>query len=666
MKKSLLTKTKPVIQLLDTFCGAGGSSTGAIMAIEEMGKTPALTCVNHNPQAIATHTVNHPWARHYCTGVDDLNLRSMFGDTLLDILWSSPSCTHFSTARGGTPVNEQDRATAWCVVRIADTLKPPIILIENVAAFATWGPTTRKWNSKNKQWEVRPDPQRKGETFQAWLGAMRSLGYTVDHRILCCADYGDPTTRERLFIQCALGKRKIVWPNPTHASTKKIKAMVEEQQGSLLPEKPLLPWVPARDIIDWSLSGTSIFERKKSLVQKTLRRIFLGLDRIGLKDFQPDPFITTIDQKSVTHHTGRDIADPVSTVCTENRHALVETQIQPVSKEFIVHQMGKSAAQDPNGPLSAITGGPKHYVAEPKLEPCMVKLRQTSTIARLDDPSPTITAGGTHLGLMVAEVQALLPQQSAGLLRETKNPSPTVAGAGAIALIEAKASPMLVQVNHAESGSGASRIKSLDEPVPTVCGNRGEWAQCQPYLTPNFGEREGQAPRCHSLDEPAPAVTGHGAGCLIHPQIKPLQKKAGKVQVDPEIRQLCEEVLCALDLKNFSFHGEWSPEGRPIIEIQGQKFVLEINFRMLQPHELAAAQGFPKGYKFEGNKSEVIKQIGNAVPCHTARALVKAVLTGDPDVGVAQPPMNENSLWAAMAKGEILLQEESEEKELVA
>lgn len=53
---------------------------------------------------------------------------------------------------------------------------------------------------------------------------------------------------------------------------------------------------------------------------------------------------------------------------------------------------------------------------------------------------------------------------------------------------------------------------------------------------------------------------------------------------------------------------------------------IDIGFRMLQPHELAAATGFPKGYKFVGNKSEVVKQIGNAVPPGFANALLSAYL----------------------------------------
>ena len=62
--------------------------------------------------------------------------------------------------------------------------------------------------------------------------------------------------------------------------------------------------------------------------------------------------------------------------------------------------------------------------------------------------------------------------------------------------------------------------------------------------------------------------------------------------------------------------------------IDGCPVSLDIRFRMLQPHELAAAQGFPGDYQFSGNKSQQVKQIGNAVPVNTAAALCKAVLGG--------------------------------------
>jgi DNA (cytosine-5)-methyltransferase 1 len=70
----------------------------------------------------------------------------------------------------------------------------------------------------------------------------------------------------------------------------------------------------------------------------------------------------------------------------------------------------------------------------------------------------------------------------------------------------------------------------------------------------------------------------------------------------------------------------------PMVTVDGVQYRLDIRFRMLQPHELAAAQGFRRDYVFKGTKTEQVKQIGNAVPRRLARALVAAVLTQNPDV----------------------------------
>jgi DNA (cytosine-5)-methyltransferase 1 len=251
-----------MIKIADLFCGAGGTSQGAIEAIEALGQRACLTAVNHWDVAIATHTANHPTARHLCASIDDLNPRQLFREGELDLLWASPECTHHSTARGGKPISDQSRATAHCVTRWAEALRPPTILVENVPEFATWGPIGSNG---------RPLASRKGETFQAWLGLLRSHGYTVDHRVLCAADYGDPTTRERLFIQAQRGRRKIVWPDPTHA----------KPAADLFGLDGRKPWVPAANIIDWSLPMPSIFTRKRPLAPNTLRRISEGLSEYG-------------------------------------------------------------------------------------------------------------------------------------------------------------------------------------------------------------------------------------------------------------------------------------------------------------------------------------------------------------------------------------------------
>jgi len=55
---------------------------------------------------------------------------------------------------------------------------------------------------------------------------------------------------------------------------------------------------------------------------------------------------------------------------------------------------------------------------------------------------------------------------------------------------------------------------------------------------------------------------------------------------------------------------------------------LDIRFRMLKKHELAAAMSFPDGYEFAGNEGDAVKQIGNAVAVKTAKALLKTILGG--------------------------------------
>lgn len=129
-----------IIDVTDLFCGAGGTSTGLIEAGEEQGLKVRLTAVNHWKTAVATHKLNHPTARHLCASVDNLNPTDYYEEDKLDILWASPECTHHSIARGGKPMNDQSRATAMCVIRWAEKLRPKVILVENVKEFLSWGP----------------------------------------------------------------------------------------------------------------------------------------------------------------------------------------------------------------------------------------------------------------------------------------------------------------------------------------------------------------------------------------------------------------------------------------------------------------------------------------------------------------------------------------------
>ena len=234
-------QTTKQITAADLFAGAGGTSTGLAQACRELGKMPSLTAVNHWPKAIETHAFNHPWATHICEDLASVDPRKAIPSGHLDILVASPECVYFSRARGGKPINDQRRTPAFHILKWLSALDVDSVLVENVQEFVDWGPLDDRTH--------KPIKAKRGQTFKAWIRAIRRLGYNVDYRVLNAADYGDATTRRRLFVLARKGK-PIIWPEPTRSKT-----------GGLRTRK----WKGAKEVIDWSLPGESIFTRKKPL-----------------------------------------------------------------------------------------------------------------------------------------------------------------------------------------------------------------------------------------------------------------------------------------------------------------------------------------------------------------------------------------------------------------
>lgn len=273
-----------VFNIADLYCGAGGTSTAAIEATYACGFQPKLTAVNHWKVAVNTHAVNHPEAVHVCANVDDTNPLSLFRAGELDALIASPECVFHSVARtAGKPINDQRRASAWCIPRWAEALSPPIILIENVPEFQKWGPLDRR---------NRPIKSKAGEIFRAWLGSLRALGYRIEWRVLCCASYGDPTSRKRLFIEAVKGRRRCVWPGATHGPGCDA------------------PWNTARGIIDFSIEGRWLDEMP------------------GKKRYEGLPLSPkTIERISDCGDQGG-IDEPLDAVTTKDRHALISPLVE--------------------------------------------------------------------------------------------------------------------------------------------------------------------------------------------------------------------------------------------------------------------------------------------------------------------------------------------------
>lgn len=342
---------------IDLFAGGGGASKG----IEAATGEPVAVAINHDPHAIQVHADNHPRTIHLCESIHTVDPTATVQHLCrgpLDLLWASPSCTHFSRARGSVPVSKQLRGHGWMIPRWAARTRPRLIIAENVPEWRTWGPVRRG----------RPSPGRSGDYWRQLLDHLRSLGYQVDDRVLCAADYGAPTTRRRLFL---LARRDAapVWPEPTHGPGR------------------ALPYRTAADCIDWSDLGASIFERRRPLAAATCRRIAAGLVRHVLGGH---PFIVEIDNRSNGTRAVRSSTDPLTTVTTENRHALVTA--------FLAKHYSGVVGQAMARPLGTVTAVDHHSLVACHL----TTLRRHAAGRPAQAPLPTITASGQHHALCAA------------------------------------------------------------------------------------------------------------------------------------------------------------------------------------------------------------------------------------------------------------------------
>ena len=403
--------------IVDNFAGGGGASTGIEMALG----CPVDIAINHDPLALAMHDVNHPGTTHYCESVWDMNPREVCAGRPVGLAWFSPDCRHFSKAKGGAPVSPRVRGLAWIVLRWIATVRPRVIMLENVEEFSTWGPLIR-----NDAGELYPCPKRKGQTYKSFINAIERHGYIVEVRELRACDYGAPTIRKRLFLVARCDGEPIVWPAPTHGPG-------------------LIPYRTAADIIDWSIPCPSIFTRKRPLAENTLRRIAEGLRRFVIES--PDPFIISYYGKP--QFRGQSIGEPLRTQTTENRFALISPIIAGVGG-----RAGQSRPRSGDEPLATITGKAdavlvsaflaKHYtgvighgVEKPigtitqadhhsLVTSHLVKLRNNQFGQDVRSPIPTLTAGGGHVGEVRAFLLKYYGNEKHGVeLREPMHTIPT-------------------------------------------------------------------------------------------------------------------------------------------------------------------------------------------------------------------------------------------------
>ena len=363
--------------IIDSFAGGGGASLGIKLAL---GRCPDVA-INHDEAAIAMHAANHPETLHYTEDVWKLSPRGVTKGKPVGLLWASPDCRHFSRAKGGKPVSKQVRSLAWVVVKWAAEVKPRVIILENVREFADWGPLVNGM----------PDKSRKGLTFKRWVGRLRNLGYHIEWRNLDAADFGVPTHRKRLFLVARRDGKPIEWPSPTHA-----------KMGGVSLFGRVEPWRPAADCIDWSISCPSIFERKRPLADKTLRRIAMAVQRYVLEN--PTPFIVGVGGRA-GQSPAVFIDDPIGTCTTKADKAVCIPRLLHLthSGDRPSHGLGEPLptirVPGLGKPLGAVVSDGKHALAAACLARFNHGDKQWNSVA---EPLGTVTSQGNKFGLVYA------------------------------------------------------------------------------------------------------------------------------------------------------------------------------------------------------------------------------------------------------------------------
>lgn len=398
--------------VIDNFAGGGGASTGIELGLGR----PVDIAVNHDPEAVAMHDINHPHTRHHCESVWDIDPRAIVQGRPVDLCWFSPDCKHFSKAKGGIPVSKKIRGLAWVAIRYAATVKPKVIMLENVEEFVTWGPIAI---------DGRPCPKNKGRTFGAFTNALHRLGYQVDWRELRACDYGAPTIRKRLFLIARRDGQPIIWPAPTHG----------DPASAEVKAKLLKPWRTAAEIIDWSIPTPSIFGRQRPLAENTLRRIARGLQRYVIEAKQPfivgnrAAWITECANGSSQRNMPAD--QPLRTLCAETKgghFALVQAFL---AKHYGGNYTGPGVSLAE--PLPTVTTVDHNALVTSHL----LKLRNGCDGQDLREPLHTLTTG-EHFG----EVRAfLLKYYGTAAGQRLDEPLHTVTTKDRIALVMIKGEP---------------------------------------------------------------------------------------------------------------------------------------------------------------------------------------------------------------------------------
>lgn len=564
--------------VVDFFCGGGGAGTGLEMGLGR----PVTVAKNHSPAAISMHTANHPAARHFTTDVFDGDPDEECQGRPVGWFHMSPDCTHHSQAAGGQPRKREIRNLSWIGLKWGGKKKPRVISLENVKQILHWGPLIAKRDKATGR-VMKLDgtvaaPGERVPVHQQFLVPNPKRRGITWRRFVHLLEGMGYQVEWRIIKACDFGA-------PTSRERLFMIARCDgqpivwpEPTHAKKPSKDQQKWRTAADCIDWTVPSKSIFGRKKALADATLRRVAKGMKKFVIDS--PQPFIVPIANWSGELAQSAD--EPLRTVTSWPRggsFAMASPVILPAT-----HQ-GADRVNDPAEPLPTVTAANRGELM--MASPMMVGTGGPSFSGK---PVPADQPVGTLL---------------------TQNHRALVA-----AFIE-----------QANGGFNATPAKGADEPMSTVTNTGSQQRLATASLATLRRNCIGRA-----IDEPVPTMTaGAEHHALLEYTLSP-EHEAGALRV-------AAFLVSYYGTENTSAADAPAPTvttkdrlGLVTVFVKGTPYVIvDICLRMLQPHELYRAQGFPASYIIDKGadgkpftKTEQVHMCGNSVSPPPMAALARA------------------------------------------
>lgn len=609
--------------IVDNFAGGGGASTGIELAT---GRVVDIA-VNHDPDAILMHRTNHPHTTHYQASVWDVDPVEVCGGRPVGLAWFSPDCKHFSKAKGGKPVDKNIRGLAWIVLRWAGTVRPRVIILENVEEFQTWGPVRKG----------KPVKKLSGQTFRKWLDQLEALGYVVEWRELVAADYGAPTTRKRFFLVARCDGRPIVWPEPTHAPADSPEAERGEKQ----------PWRSAAEIIDWTLPCPSIFDTREQVREKyglnaqrplrpnTMRRVARGVDKFVIKS--ANPFLVIVNHAG--EFRGQGMGEPLQTITAKHGYGVAS----PVMAPLTMHNNENATGTAITSPINTITGtgAGGHQML---ITPTLAAIGQTGGGDRcrsVEEPTHTQVSKAEECVVCPAMIQYHTEQTERVRGQAVTDPIMTIDASNRYGIAAATLTKYYGTDHHGQA---------VRDPLHTITAKDREGVTVA-SLSEFHGTSVGTSPKKplgtvlskdHQAVQTAHMVKLKGTN-LGGPVMDPVQTITAGGGHHGVVTTEIVKAGAGADLRNWpkiraalnEFCGYRLEDNEVILFLIGGAwyFMADIGLRMLTPRELYRANGFPDDYQIERDymghvygKTKQVARCGNAVPPPFATALVRANL----------------------------------------